>query len=80
MGRAYYQINVWLNATVPSPERLLLLEPVPTKVCTELLQCSVVAKLVQHEGANVVEITSSVFYLVTVVLLLVVSQEHDRRF
>ena len=22
MGRAYYQTNIWLNATVPSPERL----------------------------------------------------------
>ena len=22
MGRAHYQINIWLNATVPSPERL----------------------------------------------------------
>ena len=52
MGRAYYQTNIWLNDTVPSPElldpeaygsqlkpKLLLLEHVP-KVCTEWLQCS----------------------------------------
>ena len=52
MGRAHYQTNIWLNATVPpaqnglTPKRdpyssqlkpkLLLLE----QVCTELLQCS----------------------------------------
>ena len=56
LGRAYYQTNIWLYASVPHPDeangwerdpyssqlkpKLLLLEPVP-KICTELLrECS----------------------------------------
>ena len=72
INRAHFQTTIWMNATVPTPERIDLetcgweRDPYSNQLKQKLLLlepipkvCTAVAKCVQQDGANVDQIISN---------------------